>query len=369
MGKHYKEEPVKKKAGPVRRIFRFIGCLLLIVVVAFAGLVGYLTATEYKPADVEEVAAEGSASSTLHKGDTITMMSWNMGYGALGDNADFFMDGGTGVITADEDRVNSNLDGILNEIASVDPDIFFMQEVDQNSKRSHFIDQTAMFRERFEGYTSAFAYNYNVNYVPYPWPTLGKVKSGIMTFSQYPVKDCSRIQLPVSFSWPVRTANLKRALLVSRIPVKDTDKELVLVNLHLEAYDSGEGKVAQTKMLADFLNQEYEKGNYVIAGGDFNQIFSSEDPGIYPTKEGTWQPGVIDVDGINGEWSFLMDEKVPSCRSLDEPYAGADHDDFQYYLIDGFIVSGNIKVNEFANQDLGFVCSDHNPVVMNITFK
>jgi len=45
----------------------------------------------------------------------------------------------------------------------------------------------------------------------------------------------------------------------------------VLVNLHLEAYDSGEGKIAQTKLLVEFLEQEYAKGNYVIAGGDFNQ--------------------------------------------------------------------------------------------------
>lgn len=45
------------------------------------------------------------------------------------------------------------------------------------------------------------------------------------------------------------------------------------MNLHLEAYDDGEGKEAQTAMLLQILQEEYVKGNYVIAGGDFNQSF------------------------------------------------------------------------------------------------
>ena len=52
-----------------------------------------------------------------------------------------------------------------------------------------------------------------------------------------------------------------------------SDREPVLVNLHLEAYDDGEGKIAQTNQLRDYIEDEYAKGNYVIAGGDFNQVF------------------------------------------------------------------------------------------------
>ena len=39
----------------------------------------------------------GISSKEVKKGDSIKMMSWNIGYGALGDNADFFMDGGNHV--------------------------------------------------------------------------------------------------------------------------------------------------------------------------------------------------------------------------------------------------------------------------------
>lgn len=75
------------------------------------------------------------------------------------------------------------------------------------------------------------------------------------------------------------------------IDLEGTDAQLVLVNLHLEAYDDGEGKAAQTAALTSFLEQEYAKGNYVIAGGDFNQTF----PGgldKYPIKnDDLWTPG------------------------------------------------------------------------------
>ena len=214
---------------------------------------------------------------------------------------------------------------------------------------------------------NAFANNYKVAYVPYPMPPLGKVDSGVATFSSYVATDAQRVQLPVPFTWPVSTINLKRCLLISRVPIEGSDKELVLVNLHLEAYDDGEGKIAQTAMLADILDREAEKGNYVIAGGDFNQIFSSTDGSAFPIKEGNWEAGKIDVTQFAGEWQFMMDENIPSCRLLDGPYKDADHESFQYYLIDGFIVSSNIRVELLETQDLGFKVSDHNPVLMRVT--
>jgi len=358
----------KKQHSLPFKIFRGIGIFFLVIIIAFAGLIGFLSVTEYKPADVIAVLdVGGKADKTLKVGDSLTVMSWNIGYGALGDNADFFMDGGSSVKTADVKRVNENMQGVINEITAVNPDVFFLQEVDRKSSRSEKINEYSLIEDVFGNYNSTFANNFKVSFLPYPVPPIGKVDSGVATFSSYPIADASRIQLPVPFTWPVSMVNLKRCLLVSRVSVEGSDKQLVLVNLHLEAYDDGEGKIAQTKMLAEFLNSEAEKGNYVIAGGDFNQIFSSADVNAYPAQEGKWAAGQIDVNEIGGDWQFLMDSSVPSCRSLDRPYENADRDTFQYYLIDGFIVSGNIRVGSCENQDLGFAVSDHNPVVLKIT--
>ena len=361
----------KKKSNPFARILKTLLTLVLIAVLAFAALIGFLSATEYKPADREAVDVEGKAQQTLAEGDSFRIVTWNIGYGALGDNADFFMDGGTHVMTADSNRVKLNMAGIFEGLAAMDPDIVFLQEVDRDSTRSRHIDEYELVQSILIDKQSSFANNFKVAFLPYPIPPIGKVDSGVATFCAYPVESAERVQLPIPFSWPVRMANLKRCVLVSRVPLEGSDKELVLMNLHLEAYDSGEGKIAQTKMLAGLLQAEAEKGNYVIAGGDFNQIFSSADVDAYPNLGGEWTPGLIDVDAIEGDWQFLMDASHPSCRSLRTPLEGADPDpsSFQYYLIDGFIVSGNLQVDSLATQDLGFVNSDHNPVRLQVTLR
>ena len=161
--------------------------------------------------------------------------------------------------------------------------------------------------------------------------------------------------------------NLKRCLLVNRLPVKDNGKELVLINLHLEAYDDGAGKAKQLKMLADIMQKEYEKGNYVIAGGDFNQTFSTVNYQKYP-KMNDWVCPVIDASEYP-DFSFIMDDTVPTCRSLYKPYYNSDKSNHQYYMIDGFAVSRNITVNSLSTLDYGFKNTDHNPVSMSATLN
>ncbi len=398
----------EKKARPLwQKILKGLGIFLGVIVLVVLGFFGWLTIEEYKPEAVEKVDIDTAAGEgdKLTVGSELKVMTWNIGYGALGDNADFFMDGGEGVITAIPERVDVNLAGVAGNISYNDPDILFLQEVDLNSKRSYNKDELIYLKgemvrlstfdweqsqnpdylvaeaeeeedaEEEESFVSTFAYNYKAKFVPYPLPeTLGQVESGISTISKYQISDAERISLPCPFSWPVKTVNLKRCLLVSRVPVYDADgndtgRELVLVNLHLEAYDDGEGKVAQTKQLRDFIQAEYDKGNYVIAGGDFNQSFSSIDTSMYPEQPGKWHCGSIDPNDFGNNFQFEMDNATPTCRSLDQPYQSADWDNFQYYMIDGFIVSDNIKVESLQTMNYLFMASDHNPVIMNIVLE
>lgn len=196
---------------------------------------------------------------------------------------------------------------------------------------------------------------------------MGHVESGLVTLTDNYVTDAVRLSLPESFSWPVKTCNLKRCLLVTRFPLKDSSKELVLINFHLEAYDSGEGKIAQSKMLADVLAREYEKGNYVIAGGDFNQTFEGIDK--YPvTNKEDWVPGVIGESDLPEHFSFAIDDSFPTCRLLNAPYTGS-YDTSQVYVIDGFLVSDNLAVRNVNVIDVGFEYTDHQPVRLEVAFK
>ena len=339
-------------------------CMILALILLLVLAVGVFTLTEYRPADTEAIIAQQDAEAVLETGKPLTIVSWNCGYGALGDNADFFMDGGSSVYTADQSRVESNLAGIRDTLKSLNPDFLILQEVDINSARSYGLDERTVLREALPGASESFAYNFNTLFVPYPMPPIGHVESGLYTLSNAIPGSAARISLPVPFSWPIRLFNLKRCLLVSRFPVRDTDRELVLVNLHLEAYDNGEGKEAQARQLTAFMQEEYAKGNYVIAGGDFNQRFTNIDQGAYPVYDGMWQPGVIDAASFGNAFTLLMDNSSPTCRSLDRAYAGVEKEGFQFYLIDGFIVSANVRAESVETLDYSFTCSDHNPVRM-----
>ena len=237
----------KKYSMRKNKIFRFLLSAFLLVVLLCASILEYLTLTEYRPAADDMIAVDHGNWDLLSEGDTLKVLTWNCGYGALGDNADFFMDGGKGVMTASRERVQSNLDGIMKASAEMDPDVILYQEVDTNAARSHFIDEeiemiNGFMEEEELRYSSAYADNLNVRFIPYPIPPIGRVKSGIMSFTGAFMESAERIQLPCPFKWPVRLANFKRCLLLSRIPLKDSDRELVIINLHMDAYDDGEGK-------------------------------------------------------------------------------------------------------------------------------
>ncbi len=360
----------------MKKIINTIICFFLILAVIVGAIIAYLSVSEFMPDEREEIDVSGSAARMIKRDERSCIMTWNIGYGALGDNADFFMDGGRMVYTADRDRVCANLDGIAREIDKVSPDILFTQELDLGSSRSYFIDESDYLIKKGKAEVlhgeRACAINFLVPFVPLPIPPIGKVNGGIEIFSGYDMSGAGRVSLPCPFKWPLRTFNLKRCLEVARLSVEGTDRQLVLINLHLEAYDSGEGKIAQTRVLKDILQKEVDAGNYVIVGGDFNQVFSNIDVSAYPVLEGKWEAGSIDVDEFDDRFSFHADERAPSCRSLDRALSTAesrDPADFQYYVIDGFIVSSNVEVESVTTDDLGFVSSDHNPVIMYFKLK
>lgn len=353
-----------------KKILKWAGLVLGAVVLAAVVLVAWLTIREYKPDAVEGVEIAAFANQTVAPGDSFTVSTQNTGYAGLGADSDFFMDGGADVAPTRE-QMEANLAGLSGQLAGQQADVYFLQEVDTGSSRTYGVNQSYLHTlneasERY--YSSSYALNYSCDFVPFPWPPLGKVHSGLQTLSRFNVDKAERIALPCPFSWPVSAANLKRCLLVNYVPLEGSDKQLVLVNLHLEAYDDGEGKAAQTKMLMDFLTGEYAKGNYVIAGGDFNQTF----PGAldtYPIQDPSlWTPGVLENAILPEGWQFACDLSTPSCRLLNHPYDPNPAGN-QFYVIDGFILSPNVRLDRVETMDHQFQYTDHNPVIIEVTLE
>lgn len=351
--------------GKLRLMGKVVGILLLAVVLALLGLLLYLSVREYCPEAVEPAWTAGAAQDQPAAGGELTLLTWNIGFAGLGEESDFFMDGGR--MTRPTEAVSSkNLHGVLDTLETVPADIVLLQEVDVDSKRSYYVDQRAALRDAFAG-MAAFAPNYVCDYVPYPIPdTIGRVESGVLTLSRFRMEELQRVSLPVPFSWPIRIANLKRCLLTARLPLAGTDAELVLVNLHLEAYDDGTVKRMQTEQLVQLLQEEYEAGNYVIAGGDFNQSFAGVGENYPLLDPDLWHPSTLERDILPSDWTIAFDDALPTCRLLNQPYA-PDDPATQYYVIDGFLCSPNVTVQSVSTLDEGFQFADHNPVLLTVT--
>jgi endonuclease/exonuclease/phosphatase family metal-dependent hydrolase len=350
----------------MKRVLRVILIILLVLVIAAGAFLAWLTITEYKPEDTEEVSVVSQGKTKAVSQDSINIVSWNIGYCGLGKNESFVMDGGSGSGKPQSREVmTSYYDGIEKTLATQNADICILQEVDSDADRSYHIDEVTSLQNDLGIAQSAYALNYSCNFVPYPWPPIGEVHAGIQTLTDLKIDEAERISLPCPFKWPLRIANLKRCLLVSRIKLEDTDKELVIVNLHLEAYDDGEGKAAQTAELIDLLEEEYAKGNYVIACGDFNQSFPGSLDAWPIIDDETWMPGILDESTLPDGWSFASDTETPSCRLLNKPY-DPDDQTSQHYVIDGFIISPNVEVTSAKTIDTGFEYSDHNPVRLSV---
>ena len=78
----------------IKGMLRVIGLIVLLVIILAALVVAYLTVDEFNPADTEALDLEGKSSDLIAFDTDYTITTWHIGYGGLGDNADFFMDGG-----------------------------------------------------------------------------------------------------------------------------------------------------------------------------------------------------------------------------------------------------------------------------------
>jgi endonuclease/exonuclease/phosphatase family metal-dependent hydrolase len=294
-------------------------------------------------------------------------MTWNIGYGGLGAETDFFYDSGQ-MVTTPEAWVKKYTDGIYATIAAnKDADFIFIQEADRHGKRSWNIDEVAGINSQAPDHHYAFAVNFNVKYLPFPlepWKDkIGEVYGGILNLSRYTPVESKRIALPGITDWPRKLFYLERCLLMQRYKLPN-DKELVVINTHFEAYDDGSVKKEQMKLTKKILEEEYAKGNYVILGGDWNIA-----PPDFNVKK--WEKEINhdklyemnnDSNYIPG-WKYVYDGNTPTNRKNSHAF---DPKTTFTTVIDYFFVSPNVNVIEVKGIDAGFKYSDHNPVRLKI---
>jgi len=345
-------------------IIRPLLYLLLALAGAFILFLIFASVDDYKP---EEIISQELVNKPdiLQDSTSLKILIWNIGYAGLDASMDFFYDGGK-QIRPGKQGVLDNMEGIIHTLSTYqESDLILLQEVDKKSKRSYKLDQYAAIQDHFADHHSFFAKNYDVAFVPIPLKEpMGKVESGLMTLSlTYPLQ-VERFSFPGNYSWPVKLFMLDRCFLVNRYKMSNR-KELVVVNTHNSAYDDGSLRSGQMDYLRDFLLEEYEKGNYIVVGGDWNQTPHGLAPELPDHLFDLENLTYIDKDYPAGEWIWAYDPKLPTNRRVKTPY---DQASSLTTIIDFYLLSPNMQVLEVQTVDLDFAYSDHQPVQLSVRF-
>ena len=109
-----------------------------------------------------------------------------------------------------------------------------------------------------------------------------------------------------------------------------------------------------------FAESEYAKGNRVVIGGDWNLKLVAED--FAHTSDPKFLFWVRDFPGgvVPPGWRWAIDPQTPTVRGAHQPYVAGENFTL---VIDGFLVSPNVKIGMVETTDLAFEHTDHHPVV------
>ena len=348
----------------LKKILKAILILIIIFVVGFIGLIVYALISDYKPEDKVTLAVNES-SSCLSDTSELTLLTWNIGYCGLDRDMDFFYDGGTKVFTP-ENRCIENLSAVENFIRKNDSiDFIFIQEIDKSSRRSYYINEYDSLSGKMRSHKGFFAKNYDVFFVPVPPASpMGKVLSGLATFSKADPSSSVRYSFPGEYGFPKQLFMLDRCFLVNRYPLSNA-RELIIINTHNEAFDKGNIRKAQMAYLKEFILEEYNKGNYLITGGDWNQTPPEFKPAFVNNRTDTTNM-IIPSDYLTSGWQWVYDNTNPSERNVVAAY---DAPVTPTTIFDFFLISPNVDAVSVKCIDMNFENSDHNPVIIKVKLK
>ena len=325
----------------MKRFLKFLFRFLLVLIITFVIFFFWASSATLNESEYANLIADDSIE--LPKNDSVfSIVTYNIGY----------LSGMTNNLPIAKPRTlfDDNLATVLSETKKVNPDIIAFQEIDYNASRSYGVDQQEEIAKLGYGYR-AKAINWDERYLPFPyWPIsmqFGKVVSGQSIISKYPLKAHERIVLSRVADEPFhRNAfYLERLAQVAKVVLNG--KEVVLINIHLEAFDIPTRDIQFEEVLQLF--NQYKDTYPTILLGDFNASAADETAIIQKMFS----------DNKIGNAAFDL-QKLENTFDSKNPYERIDYIFYTKNSIE--YVSGKVLTN-FGE------ASDHLPVFMEFRLK
>lgn len=347
-----------KLAGFILGMLALIPLLYAVLVIAASVI------TEYRPPPRLPVTIKAGDQDEDHLPERFSLVSWNMGYGSLGREMDFFYEGGQ-MVRPRKDQVFHYLEGIREVLLSLDHvAVILLQEVDSDSRRSYHTPQAAMISQALPGFEQVYALNYSSFHVPLPFLSpMGRVRSGLLTLSATAASEALRLSSQKSYSWPKRLFMPQRCILMTRYGTQP-DKDLVILHIHNSAYDDAATlRESELALIRETAVREFENGCHVIIGGDWNQNPPGYDTSRIAETYRPFQVSPMDPGFLPAGWQWAFDPSMPTNRKVNMPYVPGETGTT---VIDFFALSPNIAIENVSTPDLGFEYSDHHPVLLKV---
>ena len=325
----------------------------------------------YHPKSVEPIEARNVGRAPfLLPGERVRVVTFNVQFLA-GAGYHFFYDGGPDTLVARGD-IESTAMKIGAFIASSNPDLVLLQEVDCGARRTCYLDELTLlssaFPERLQNHVAACYWR--SKFVPHP-KILGPAGTKLVIFSRYRLGKARRYQLPRTPRNPiVSDFNLKRALLEVEVPLPNGEY-LTVLNTHLEAFPKGSNVMErQVQKLLERLNWLSRRNRPWILGGDFNLLppgqsarLSPETRGIHrePSEIGAIYeryagvPQVAEATGAQMHRCFTFTQRSGATR-------------IPVRTLDYFFASPTVTIQGYSVQREGMLnVSDHLPLIAEFT--
>jgi len=325
----------------MKSIFRIVLRFLLVLVGLFAVFFFWASSPTMDEAEYAKIITHEYASATDN--DSIySIVTYNIGYlSGMTNNL---------AIAKPKELFDSNLKKVLTEVKKVNPDIIALQEVDYNAARSYEVNQEEKLAELGYNYV-ARGVNWDEHYVPFPyWPPsmhFGKIVSGQSILSKYELNDYERIVLERVADNPFYRDALYLDRLVQVVKITLDGKEVVVINLHLEAFDKTT-RVRQFEYVLNLFNK-YKNKYPTILLGDFNSKARDSEAIIQK---------MFAMEGVGNAAFFI--ENPENTFDTKNP---VERIDYIFYTEDSIEYIDGTVLKEFEQ------ASDHLPIEMKFRLK
>jgi endonuclease/exonuclease/phosphatase family metal-dependent hydrolase len=306
--------------------------VVVLLALALAAILAFAWFGNYNP-EPEEALAVGCTGvpPPIEVGVPFRVISWNLRQGASRRRP--LPDEGGTETTVPIEEVEQSLATITAALQNEDAQIYLLQEVDRNSRRTHNIDQL----ERYLTFAtdrchSAAPYHRSRYGLGSGAELLGQIDMELALLTQVAVQSARRIQLPLlDETWIVRQFDIKPALLVGEIPVEGLATPLAVAVTHLSAPpQESEGLANQIAALDQWMGSRPPGQPWVLAG-DLN---------LLPTQGGPSHTTAAPIAGLLAKYTEVLgDQMAPGNRTF-LPFGAKEPD----RKIDYVFVGGPIEV-------------------------